>query len=405
MNIDLFRKIDRYLGVSVCALFSLANSIAKPFKSKKEKPIKKILFLQISELGSSILARPSIQYLQEKHPDAEIYYLIFDEMKSAIEMLDLIPKENIITIRSKSFSLLTKDTLKAISRIRKLKIDAVIDLELFARFSAALSYLTKARIKVGFNKFHMEGLYRGSFYTHKVLYNHNQHISLSFLSLVQAIEAPENELPLLKKSLKNYPIKEFRIPTTEDKKKQMWQKLKNINPEINEKKKIVILNPNASALLPLRKWPLENYCIFAKQLLQDKNVFLVITGVESEKLDAEAICNYVKDKRCLDLAGKTTLRELIELYYISNVLVSNDSGPPQFASLTPIKIFVFFGPETPKLYSAISKNLTVLYSSFSCSPCVSAYNHRKSPCNDNKCLQAIKPDFVYKLVKEALNNP
>ena len=82
------------------------------------------------------------------------------------------------------------------------------------------------------------------------------------------------------------------------------------------------------------------------------------------------------------------------MYAVSTVLVSNDSGPPNFASLTDIQVLVLFGPETPQCYLPLGKNMEMLYADYLCSPCVSAYNHRKSACTDNKCLQAITVEQV-----------
>ncbi len=405
MNVDLMRKIDRGIGVPVCWFFSGTNRAAKIFRKPLKKPInpedvKKILFIQISEMGSTIMAYESIQYVREKYPNAKVYYLIFNEMADSIRMLNIIPEENIITIRGKSLTEFVFDTLKAIRKLRREKIDVAFDLELFSRASNILSYMSGSRNRVGFHKYCMEGLYRGNFMTHKVWYNPHQHVSLNFLSLVHAIEAPENEVPLLKKSFGIEKVEPPKIISTKEQKESMFNKLRSINPKLTKKHKIILLNPNASQLIPIRRWPLASYVELAKKLLSDKKVFLVITGVSGEKPDAQAICNAVGVERCIDLTGRTrNIRELIDLYNISDLLITNDSGPAHFASCTPIKIIAFFGPETPKIYGPLSRHSKVMYLNFSCSPCVSAYNHRKTPCNDNKCLQAINPNEVYKAVK------
>lgn len=403
MNVDLMRKIDYWIGVLVCWFFSGTNRVANVFRRPPKKPIDnvdKVLFIQISEMGSTIMAYESIRYVKEKYPDAKIYYLIFNEMVDSIRMLNVISEENIITIRGKSFAGFVVDTLKAIRRLRREKIDVAFDLELFSRASNILSYMSGSRNRVGFHKYCMEGLYRGNFMTHKVSYNPHQHISLNFLSLVHAIEAPENEVPLLKKSFGIEKVDPPKIVSTKEEKENMFNKLRSINPKLTKKHKMILLNPNASQLIPIRRWPLASYVELAKKLLSDKKVFLVITGVAGEKADAQAICNAVGTDRCIDLTGKTrNIRELIDLYNISDLLITNDSGPAHFASTTQIKIIAFFGPETPKIYGPLSRNCKVMYSNFSCSPCVSAYNHRKTPCNDNKCLQVITPDEVYKVVK------
>ena len=83
------------------------------------------------------------------------------------------------------------------------------------------------------------------------------------------------------------------------------------------------------------------------------------------------------------------------------VLITNDSGPAHFGSLIDIHTIVLFGPETPALYKPIGNSVTILYSGFSCSPCITAFNHRNTICSDNKCLQAISVKQVLTAVTEA----
>ena len=282
-------------------------------------------------------------------------------------------------------------------KIRKAKIDTVIDLELFSRATSILSYLSGAKRRVGYYKFYNEGLYRGNFLTHNVQYNVHQHISVNFLNLVYALKAPIHEVPMLKKRADDKPTVP-RIESSEEERRKMFEKLNGLNPNIKEGDKIVILNPNAG-LLPIRAWALEKYVELTRKVVED--AFVVVMGVGDAANDAKVICEVSKDK-CIDLTNKTTLKEVVDLFNVSDVLVTNDSGPAHFASLTPIKNIVFFGPETPKLYGPLGENSMPVYSDFSCSPCVAASNHRKTPCSDNKCLQVVTVGEVYKLVKESI---
>ena len=82
-------------------------------------------------------------------------------------------------------------------------------------------------------------------------------------------------------------------------------------------------------------------------------------------------------------------------------MLSNDSGPPHFASVTGMPTYVFFGPETPKLYGTLGTT-TPIYAGLACSPCVSASNHRKTACTDNVCLQVITPEQVFDILRPRL---
>ena len=95
------------------------------------------------------------------------------------------------------------------------------------------------------------------------------------------------------------------------------------------------------------------------------------------------------------------LGQLTVLYSIASLMVTNDSGPGHFSSITKLPTFVLFGPETPSLYGSLG-NSTPIYAGLACSPCVSAANHRKTPCTDNKCLQAITVDQVFETIQPTL---
>ena len=99
------------------------------------------------------------------------------------------------------------------------------------------------------------------------------------------------------------------------------------------------------------------------------------------------------------MAGQTSLRELLTLYSVADVLVTNDSGPGHFSALTPIRAIVLFGPETPRLFGPLTPASTVIWKELACSPCVSVFNHRLSPCRNNVCMQTITVDEVFEAVK------
>ena len=89
------------------------------------------------------------------------------------------------------------------------------------------------------------------------------------------------------------------------------------------------------------------------------------------------------------------------LYTLCDVLVTNDSGPAHFASLTPIQVVTLFGPETPALFAAHTARHVALWAGIACSPCVSALNNRQSACQNNLCMQAISVEQVFAQVCRA----
>jgi ADP-heptose:LPS heptosyltransferase len=93
------------------------------------------------------------------------------------------------------------------------------------------------------------------------------------------------------------------------------------------------------------------------------------------------------------------------LFHLGSLLITNDGGPGQFAAMTPIPTIIFFGPETPVLYRPMDEKAVIFHASLSCSPCVTAYNHRNSPCDgDNVCLKSIQPERVLTTALEILHS-
>ena len=88
------------------------------------------------------------------------------------------------------------------------------------------------------------------------------------------------------------------------------------------------------------------------------------------------------------------MRQLIVLYTLADLLVTNDSGPAHFASLTGIDVITLFGPETPAVFGVRGPLSHILHAGLPCSPCVNAANNRLSACRNNLCMQAITVDRV-----------
>jgi ADP-heptose:LPS heptosyltransferase len=156
--------------------------------------------------------------------------------------------------------------------------------------------------------------------------------------------------------------------------------------------------------MPLRKWPTDRFKKLAEQILDEyPDALVILTGAPREAAPAEKIRDEIGSKRVISFAGATTMPQLITLFGLCDVLVTNDSGPAHFASMTKIKNIVLFGPETPKLYGPIDGNPMPIWAGLACSPCINALNHRLSPCNNNLCMQVISVDEVMQKVRQSIN--
>jgi ADP-heptose:LPS heptosyltransferase len=405
MQPHLMRQIDYYLGIPLCLLITLFDKLQRLLglhTPQRQAIPTKVLFIELAEMGSTVLAYPAMQALKARYPEAQLYFVLFKHIKESIEIAEIIPQENLFLIESSSLWSFIRDTIQFTLACRQRKIDTAIVLEMFTRYGTILSYLSGARTRVGFYRYHHEGLYNGNFLSHKVHYNPHIHTAHAFLSLVHALEAPCGQVPLTKISLADHALVLPLFPSSPTDRARIWHLLQEGHAPLDPTNQLVMVNPNASPWLSIRKWPLSSYVALIQQLLMDEALYVVLIGVASEKPEAAAICQAVQHERVLDLTGKTTLHDLLHLFNLGVVLITNDSGPAHFAALTTIHTVVFFGPETPQLYRPLGARCTVLYAHYACSPCVSAYNQRRSPCQDNRCLQSISVEQAYRVVRAIL---
>jgi len=395
MKVDTMRQIDYYIGVPLCFLGSIFQRLVRLLIKSDMKPPKNVLFIELSEMGSAILVDPAMRKLK-RETDAELYFAIFKKNKPSLDLLGTIPNENIYTIREHNMFAFVIDAFKFFFWTRKRKIDVVIDLELFSRFTALLTGFSGAPYKIGFHAYYNEGLYRGDFLSHKVAYNPHIHIAKNFIALINALLSSKEEIPYSKTFIGDEEISLAKVNIVSEQKKTIHDLVLNCTSEFSpQKNKIILINPNASELLIQRRWPQPNYVQLIKMILDKcSQAIVLITGDPREREEAQRLKESVQNDRCVNFAGKVNFAQLPLLYSISEFMVTNDSGPAHFAAITDMPTFVIFGPETPALYGSLGKT-TPIYAGLACSPCVSASNHRNTACMDNVCLQVIKPDHVF----------
>jgi ADP-heptose:LPS heptosyltransferase len=322
-----------------------------------------------------------------------VYFIAFQENRFIVDLLQVIPEENVITVNSKSFPKLLATTLAAMRRMRALKLDAAIDMEFFARGSAAITFLSGARSRVGFHSFYSAGPYRGDLMTHRLLYNPQLHTTAMFQVMVESLAFDPARLP----TMELRPAVFDNAPPAFTPRPGEIENAATLLPAQNGRRApVILLNPNASDLIPLRQWATSRYVELARRLLAKyPEAHIGFTGGPSEAKPIERLVAEVNSNRAFLLAGKTTLRQLMVIYTLCEILVTNDSGPAHFASLTPINVITLFGPETPALFAARTPRNLALWAGVACSPCVNAYNNRQSPCRDNVCMQQITVDQVF----------
>ncbi|MFH1800813.1 MAG: glycosyltransferase family 9 protein [Candidatus Omnitrophota bacterium] len=352
--------------------------------------------IKFSELGAIILSFPLMARLKREFPDAQLYFLTFKKNQELFRFMEgIVPEKNLCVIRESPLGFVF-DVLKTIIRLRKEDINVIFDLEFFSRVSALLTYFIHAPKRIGFDRYTFEGLYRGSLLTHRVSYNPLLHVTKNFLALDQEIQKPAKTSPELFSPIRQEDLVFPSYAPDKEMRERLLRKLKERGKAFLEEK-IFLINPG-EGMLPLREWPLEYFIELTRRILQDTSACVILIGMDGAAGKAGRMVEAVSDPRCFSLVGQTLLEELLELFSMSHVLISNDCGLAHIAMLTSLETVTLFGPESPKIFGPLTEHSHVVYADWPCSPCLSTFNHRDSACRDNVCLKSITVADILQLI-------
>ena len=335
----------------------------------------KILILKPSSLGDVIHAMPVLRLLKRQYPHSQIFWWIDSGLAPLLEGdPDLT---GIIHFQRKRWSKLQHwpEMLRSITELRAHRFDLVIDLQCLAR-SGIFAWLANGKLLAGLDEPRegARGFYdiivrRPSYHTHAVDWY------LSVLPpLGVKVEKDFNWLP-----------ERTAIATSV---KTKW----NLSGA-----RWIALQPGARWMN--KRWPVTHFAELVKLatgVIPDAR-FAIFGGKDDADL-GEEILRAAPD-RCLNLAGKTTLQEMIELLRLCDLLVTNDTGPMHVAVALRKPVIGIFGPTEPRRTGPYGQIENTLRHPLPCAPCM------KSKCawhNPIECLTAIAPETVLARVISAL---
>jgi len=379
MDINFQRKIDRFVGVPVCALFSMSTSASEtagrgPTETDPGPPA-------VGD-GSLVLARRCL-VSEEPVPGRLHPRHGLRENREVLDLLAVVPETDVLTLNDRSIGAFASDSLGILRRMRSLRFDVVIDCELFARVSSIFSYLSGAPVRVGFHP-HTQKAVRGSYINRRSC-------------TIRTGTSPgsswrwrprSNPTPIRSPRTRRRPIPS-RCPcsisaggTGGDE-----ERLHADFPAIRGKK-LVLVYPSGG-ILPIRAWPLEHYADSAPRCSRWVRRRDHRSGIRP----FVRACHPGRPPSplCIDLTGYTkSVRELVVLFYRASLADHQRRGPVHFSALAPIPSIVFFRPGDARALRSWRTMPTASSCPLPCSPCLTAYNHRTSPCDgDNRCLNRI----------------
>jgi heptosyltransferase II len=355
----------------------------------------RILVRGTNWLGDAVMTTPALRRLREKFPDAHITLLCAEKIRdlwanhpAVEETIAFTPGENVFTVANQQ---------------RAGKFDLALVLPNSPR-SAIETWLAGIPQRVGYAR-----LWRNFFLTRAIA------------PRVDAVKMRKRSVAEIKNLISQLPASNFQLPNSAH---QIHDYLHlaaalGANPEpcppqllvkpeeVDAAKKrfglseitqpVFGLNPGAE-YGAAKRWPPDKFIAAAKEIQHRTNCTWLLFGGRND----EAITNQIDSalrtphSALFNLAGKTTLRELMSLLKLCRVLLTNDSGPMHVAAALGTPVVVPFGSTSPELTGPSlpgdSKH-RLLKSGAPCSPCFL----RECPI-DFRCMNGISVERVVEAV-------
>jgi len=138
-----------------------------------------------------------------------------------------------------------------------------------------------------------------------------------------------------------------------------------------------------------KRWPAAYFAQVAQhQALKGWQVWLL--GSEKDSAITAEIYDAAKSVNLFDLAGQTTLEEVIDLLSATNCVISNDSGLMHIAAAVNTKVIAIYGSTSPRINPPLSAKATILWEELECSPC----HERECPLGHTNCLEQLSVERV-----------
>ena len=327
----------------------------------------KILILKPSSLGDVLQALPVLRLLKRRLPAAEIFWWIDSGLAPLLEGdPDLT---GVVRFERRRWASLRHwpEVVRAIQQLRAQRFDWVIDLQCLAR-TGSVAWLANGQLLVGLDERRegMHGLYditvpRASYHTHAVDW---------YLAVLPALGVPVDL---------NFTWLPQRAAMAAGVKRK-WAVAGA---------RWVALQPGARWLN--KRWPVEHFATVVRSLAEaHPDVrFAVMGGGEDRSLGE--IIRAAAPERCLNLAGQTSLLEMIEWLRGCELLVTNDTGPMHAAAALGKPVIAPFGPTEARRTGPYGQLQNVLRNPLPCAPCMKARCVWPRPM---ECLTALPPEAV-----------
>ena len=382
MHPNILQKIiDRYIGSLLCFLLGGFQSRA----AAQQHTPQRILLIQLSAIGDTILAIPTIRAIRGQFPNAHLAMVASSINLQYLEGCPYI--DQYIPCRLEEMIKSPRKLAAFILDLRRQKFDWVIDFEHWPRLSALIAYGSGASRRVGFSS---GGQHRHYLFTDVVEHVPGQHEVVNFLKIAKLLDCQ---------------IKRTDLEVWLKKEDEDWAKEFLVEMGIDLHRPVIAVHPEAGRRgEPRRRFPHDRFVSVADALMERYHAQIILTGAPSEVELSQQIASQTRSS-CAVTAGKTQVNQLAALFAKADFLICGNSGPMHLAAAAGTPVVALHGPTNPSQWGPWGKGHTILHVDLPCSPCLNlGFEYGCSALSDgtSPCMHTIQVDEVLKACEKYL---
>ncbi len=330
----------------------------------------KFLIVRLSSLGDIVHTLPAFAALRAAYRDAHITWVVEEKGREILELVSGL--DRIVTLHAKERKGLLGSLLREWSRVRgeiRERQQVALDFQGLLK-SAWITWLSRARKRVGFHRANLREPLAGIFYSDRAeRFPEDRHVIIKNLKLLEVLGIRQETDTM------TFPIE---VPETllEDVK----SKLRDLG--FDGTRRLVVVNIGAA--WETKRWPASRWAGLIQEL-QSPEVFpLLLWGTEIEQKLADEISTRVAVAR----APFLPVKEVIALLSAADLVVSGDTFALQAACALSRPVVAIFGPTDPKRNGPFGLDDRIVFHELECSRCY------RRKCPDLTCMEAVRPEEV-----------
>jgi len=354
-------------------------------KNKRPLPgiCKRILLIQLGDIGDVVLTMPAVRALRERFPESSLVIAVREKARGLVDDCPWVDGVVSIDKKKRIFARALSYEAGFIKDLRRWRFDTAVDLRTGTR-GAILARLSGAKTRIG--RYADDGeLWRNRMFTHLVrppLQELNQYVAEHHLNILSPLKLkPVDRIPSLvvsnarrKKGVRLF--REAGIPTDRP-----------------------VIGFHPFSLWKYKELDIDQCVSLVNYLCNAYPVSVIITGAPNERERAAQVA-----ARCgaevFNLAGKTSIGDLPAIFELCRLFIGVDTAALHIAAAVGVPTAGIFGPSSPVSWAPRGKQHVVVSKDLDCVPC------RRKGCQDSersRCIETLTIEDILEKITPQLS--